>query len=97
MDTKREPFVIVDETGSKRNAELISLFGLDGNEKKYIIYTFNEVDENEMIKLYVSIFNEKDGVYSLENIVDDTEWTKIKEVMRQMAKDGETTSSVVSN
>ena len=86
METKKETFIIVDETGAKKEARLISLFSL--GEKKYIIYTFDEIDENEMIKLYVSIFVEKDGVYSFENITDDNEWTKVKDVMRQIAKEG---------
>lgn len=93
MDTNKETFIIVDETGSKKEARLISLFSLA--EKKYIIYTFDEVDENDMIKLYVSIFVEKDGVYSFENITDDNEWTRVKDVMRQIAK--EDTSTVAQS
>ena len=32
--------------------------------------------------LYVAILNDKDGVYSLENIVDPDEWTKVKNAMK---------------
>lgn len=42
-----------------------------------------------MIKLYVAILNEKDGVYSLENITDSDEWTSVKDAMRKIAKDGQ--------
>lgn len=86
---EKEKFVIVDEGGTKKDAERLSLFKLKGNDKTYIVYTFNEVDDNEMIKLYVAILNDKDGVYSLENITDTDEWTKVKDAMRKIAKEGQ--------
>ena len=86
---EKEKFVIIDESGTKKDAERLSLFKLKDNEKTYIVYTFNEVDENDMIKLYVAILNDKDGVYSLENITDNDEWTKVKDAMRKIAKDGQ--------
>lgn len=86
---EKEKFVIVDESGTKKDAERLSLFKLKDNEKTYIVYTFNEIDENDMIKLYVAILNDKDGVYSLENITDNEEWTKVKDAMRKIAKEGQ--------
>ena len=86
---EREKFVLVDDAGTNKDAERLSLFKLNDTEKTYIVYTFNETDENEMIKLYVAILNEKDGVYSLENITDNDEWTKVKDAMRKIAKDGQ--------
>ncbi len=86
---QKEKFVIVDESGEKKDAERLSLFKLKDTDKPYIVYTFNETDENDMIKLYVAILNEKDGVYSLENITDSDEWTSVKDAMRKIAKDGQ--------
>ena len=86
---EREKFVLVDESGTNKDAERLSLFKLHDTGKNYIVYTFNEVDENDMIKLYVAILNDKDGVYSLENITDADEWTKVKDAMRKIAKDGQ--------
>ena len=86
---EKEKFVIVDESGTKKDAERLSLFKLKDSEKTYIVYTFNEIDENDMIKLYVAILNDKDGVYSLENITDNEEWTKVKDAMRKIAKEGQ--------
>ncbi len=87
--SQREKFVIVDEAGTNKDAERLSLFKLKDMNKTYIVYTFNETDENDMIKLYVAILNEKDGVYSLENITDNDEWTKVKDAMRKLAKNGQ--------
>ena len=86
---QKEKFVIVDESGEKKDAERLSLFKLKDTDKTYIVYTFNETDENDMIKLYVAILNERDGVYSLENITDSDEWTSVKDAMRKIAKDGQ--------
>ena len=86
---QKEKFVIVDESGEKKDAERLSLFKLKDTDKTYIVYTINETDENDMIKLYVAILNEKDGVYSLENITDSDEWTSVKDAMRKIAKDGQ--------
>lgn len=86
---QKEQFVLVDESGVKKDAERMSLFKLKDVNKTYIVYTFNEIDENDMIKLYVAILNDKDGVYSLENITDNDEWMKVKDAMRKIAKDGQ--------
>lgn len=86
---QKEKFVVIDETGTKKDAERISLFKLKDNDKTYIVYTFNEIDDNDMMKLYVAILNEKDSVYQLENITDNDEWTKVKDAMRKIAKDGQ--------
>lgn len=87
--TQKEKFVIVDESGTKKDAERLSLFRLKETSKTYIVYSFNEVDDNGMIKLYVAILNDNDGVYSLENITDNDEWMKVKDAMRKIAKDGQ--------
>ena len=42
---KKEKFVIVDESGTNKDAERISLFKMKDSNKTYIVYTFNEVDE----------------------------------------------------
>lgn len=86
---EKEKFILVDETGTKKDAERLSLFKLKENNKIYIVYTLNEIDENDMIKLYVAILNDTDGVYSLQNIEEDAEWTTVKDAMRKIAKDGQ--------
>ena len=89
QNVEKEKFVLVDESGTKKDAERLSLFKLKGSDKTYIVYSFNEVDSNDMIKLYVAILKDTDGVYSLENITEDEEWTKVKDAMRKIAKDGQ--------
>ena len=55
----------------------------------HILYTLNEVDENEMVKIYASELIEKDNMYSLGAISSDEEWASVKEVMKDIAKSEE--------
>ncbi len=86
MEENKRTIVVLDEEGKEREAEVLSVFSLSENGKKYIIYTLNEKDENNMVKIYVSILNEKDGMYTFEAIESDEEWTQVKTVMKQIAK-----------
>ena len=86
---QREKFVIVDEAGTKKDAERLSLFKLSDNDKIYIVYSVDNSEDSDMVKLHVAIFKDNDGLYSLEDITDDDEWTKVKEAMRKIAKSGQ--------
>ena len=57
--------------------------------KDYILYTLNEVDENEMVKIYASELIKKDNMYSLAAIESDEEWAAVKEVMKDIARSEE--------
>ena len=89
MNENKTKIIVLDETGNEKEAEILSAFSIKKYNKNYILYTLNEVDENDMIKLYVAILNDKDGVYSLENITNDEEWGKVKDAMRKIAKEGQ--------
>ena len=52
-------------------------FKLKNNNQKYIVYTFNERN-NDNIKTYVSrIREENDGIY-FDSITDEEEWKLVK-------------------
>ena len=86
--TKRT-IVVLDESGNEKEAEILSAFTIKKYNKNYILYTLNEVDENEMVKIYASELIEKDNMYSLAAIESDEEWTAVKEVMKDIAKSEE--------
>lgn len=75
---------VIDEQGNLKDAEVILSF--ESNEKKYVIYTFNEKDENESIILHSSVVKESNGEISFEKI-EDEEWTMVKEIMNKIVKD----------
>ena len=89
MDDKKRTMIVLDESGNEKEAEVLSAFSVKKYNKNYILYTLNEVDENEMIKIYASELIEKDNMYSLGAIESDEEWTAVKEVMKEIAKSEE--------
>jgi len=89
MDDKKRTMIVLDESGNEKEAEVLSAFSVKKYNKNYILYTLNEVDENEMVKIYASELIEKDNMYSLGAIESDEEWTAVKEVMKEIAKSEE--------
>lgn len=75
---------VVNEEGQEQQAEVLLVFKLVDNGPEYMIYTFNEKDENGLMNIYCSTFVEKEDGYSLEDIKTDEEWAEIKEVMRKV-------------
>ena len=89
MNENKTKIIVLDETGNEKEAEILSAFSIKKYNKNYSLYTLNEVDENDMIKLYASELIEKDNMYSLGVIESDEEWAAVKEVMKEMAKSEE--------
>ena len=84
MDNK---ITLVKENGEKTEAELFRVFNDPDSNKKYAIYTYNEVD-NDLLKLYISEVIEIDGKQSFKIVETDAEWNKIKEYMREVISGG---------
>ena len=81
-------FYIIDESGMRVDATILSKFQLS-NDNKYIVYTLNEVNEEGMIKIYVSGLVDENGSYSYKEITTDEEWNNIKGVLKALAKSEE--------
>ncbi len=84
-----EKIMIKGEDGSERLADILLYFTLKENGKDYIIYTFNEKDQNGMVVVYSSRIeispNNPDDI-RITGIETDDEWAKIKDVMRKVIK-----------
>ncbi len=84
---EKEFITFIDETGKEQEAEVVMCFKAGTPSKKYIIYTLNEKDMNNMV-IYSAILIETESGYKIENIVDDQEWSMVKEVMRHVVVNG---------
>jgi len=74
------------QDGSKEEVEVLLAFKFNDNNKEYVIYTKNEVDENGNVTIYISnVIRNGDNV-SLTTVADDNEWTRIKNVLRELSK-----------
>ncbi|MBO6145811.1 MAG: DUF1292 domain-containing protein [Bacilli bacterium] len=77
MDKK---VLITNSQGQQIQADVVIAFKLKNNNQKYIVYTFNEKD-NDSIKTYVSrIREEENGVY-FDAITDQEEWKMVREAI----------------
>lgn len=77
MDKK---VLITNSQGQKIQADVITSFILKNNNQKYIVYTFNERD-NDNIKTYVSRIREEMGEVYFESITDEEEWKMVREAI----------------
>ena len=79
-----EVISVVDEYGNTFEVEVLDIFGVEGYDHEYIMYTRNEeIDENN-IGAYVSILkNDENDNYSLVNIEDDEEWNVVQKAIAE--------------
>ena len=86
-ETKKELITIISEEGKEEQVEVVVAFKFKDTNQEYIVYTKNEKDSNGNVTVYVSRIVEENGTSRLEGIDDDDEWTRIKAVLRELAKD----------
>ncbi len=79
---------IKKSNGTEVEAEVLLCFELEKTGKKYILYTFNEVDSQNMETIHASIINENENGYQLETMPDE-DWELVKEVMREIIRSEE--------
>lgn len=85
MDNK-VMFYVINEEGIREDAQILAKYKLS-NMDNYITYTYGEINDNNMIKIYTTGIV-MDGInYSYKEITSDDEWNQIKEVMKTIARD----------
>ena len=77
-----EKVEIIKPNGDALNLDLISEFdtSVDGNLKRFVLLTANEIDQNGLIKIFASAI--VDG--RLVRIESDDDWTLVKNIMRSI-------------
>ena len=68
--------------GNIEEAEILLFFKLEEEGTEYIVYTFNEV-EDDLVTVYTSKFVKNENNIVLEEVTEEDEWNKIKDVMRR--------------
>ena len=79
-------FYVINEEGIREDARMLAKYKLS-NGNSYITYTYDEINDNNMIKIYSSGIVVDNGNYSYKEIATDEEWNEIKEVMKSIARD----------
>ncbi len=82
---------ITSPDGSIEEVEIVVSFEFTDTKKEYVVYTKNEKDENGNITLYVSYVNRTENAEEpvLETVETEEEWSRIKDLLRELAKDEE--------
>ncbi len=85
MDNKVK-FYIINEEGIREEAQILAKYKLSNNNN-YITYTYGEINDNQMIKIYSTGVVLENGIYSYKEIQTNDEWNEIKDVMKTLARD----------
>lgn len=72
--------------GSQEKVEEVISFEFNDTNRKYMVYTKNEIDANGNVTIYVTeVVEDQNGIKFL-GVENDEEWSKIKEVLRELAR-----------
>lgn len=84
MDKKMMSIIL--ENGQIDEVELLLSFEFNDTKKEYAVYTKNETDENGNVTIYVSSVDREGNMPKLGPVETDDEWTRIKNVLRELSK-----------
>ena len=89
---KENIFTIIDNKGKERQCEVLFTFESDETKKNYIVYTDNTLDHEGNVRVYASIYNQKDKGVELEPITSEREWqivaTILSSIQQESKKEG---------
>ncbi len=85
---ERKMITINKMDGTTEDVEVIIVFQFNDTKKEYMVYTKNEIDESGNVTIYVSEVIRDGEEIKLGGVSSDEEWLKIKEVLRELAKEG---------
>lgn len=77
---------LIDGYREVGEVELICAFTVSELDGKFIIYTKNEKDKDGNTIIYSGKILTLDNRQFIENIEEEKEWPKLKEIMKSMAK-----------
>ncbi len=86
MNDNKVIFYIINEEGIREEAQALAKYKLS-NGNDYITYTYGEINDNQMVKIYSTGIISDNGNYSYKEISTNDEWTEIKNVMKDLARD----------
>ena len=86
MNEKKNIMITTLPDGTKEEVEVLLSFKFNDNNKEYVIYTKNEVDDNGNVTIYISNVTRQGNNITLSTVSDENEWTRIKNVLRELSK-----------
>ena len=87
LEQDKKMMSIIGEDGNIEEVEVILAFEFKDTKKEYVVYTRNETDENGNVTVYVSNVNRDSDTPKLLGVDSDDEWSRIKDVLRELSKE----------
>lgn len=85
MENKKKIYTTLKD-GSKIEYDVIMTFKNEDNNKDYIIYTDNKLDENNKLRIYASIYDASSNKF-IGVPESQEEWNKIYELLDKVLLD----------
>lgn len=83
-------FTVLMDDGEEVLCEILFTFESEMTNKKYIVYTDSEVDDEGNTKVYASVLSHMDGsVAKLLPIETDREWCIIETILDELKKNAD--------
>ena len=75
--------VVSDIDGQLKDINVLELFGIEGYDHQYVLYSKGEkiAGQPNKEKAYVSILNKHEQGYTFDNIEDEEEWEDVQAVI----------------
>ena len=86
MEDNKKVLTINKLDGTTEEVEEVISFEFNDTKKRYVVYTKNEVDQNGNVTIYVTEVVKDDQGTRFLGVSTDEEWTRIKDVLRKLAK-----------
>ncbi len=87
MDDEKKIMSIVLEDGSIDEVEVLLSFKFTDTNTEYMVYTKNETDDKGNVTIYVASVDRADGGDPrLGSVYSEEEWTRIKNVLKELSK-----------
>ena len=84
---KENIFTIIDNKGKERQCEVLFTFESDETKKNYIVYTDNTLDHEGNVRVYASIYNQKDKGVELEPINSERERKIVETILSSIQEE----------
>ena len=82
--TKGSKFTYIDSNNKTKECDI--LCDLETNDKNYIVYTDNSLDETGNVQVFASVYNPEDENTRLEPIETEKEWNLIFNILESIQK-----------
>ena len=80
-----ESLKITNPAGDEVIVKVITILKTPDEEKSFLIYTFDEKEEN--VDIYASVIKEENNSYILEKITNEEDWNLIQEAIKELAEE----------